>query len=621
MRQDNVSDFNVEFQPVGRRGKFQPGQSLLDSARTLGVGLSSVCGGKGTCGKCRVQVINGAASEPTGREKTVFTPVQLKQGWRLACQAFPIEDCIVHVPVESMTTPQRTQLEGQEVPVRLKSPVKARLVNVSPPSLRDTLGDADRLRQALKEQRRIRCDRIDFGLMATLSDRVREYDWHCQALVRKDEIISICARPCRYLGLAVDFGTTKLAGYVVDLSNGKTLASKGIMNPQISYGEDIIARCNMAIASSEGAVQMQKLAADAISELGTAMTAEIGATTDDIVEAVVVGNTAMHHLYLGLPVKQLALAPFVPAVSSDLDIKARDLGIRIAPGAYVHVLPNIAGFVGADHVSMLLATDVLKLKGPAVALDIGTNTEVSLVHDGKISSVSCASGPAFEGGHIKDGMRAGAGAIERVRITKDGVDYETIDDAPAVGICGSGIIDMVAQLYLAGIADGGGRLRPGHARVRNRDGQYEFVLATEEERNGQPAIVFTQHDVRELQLGKAAIRAGIKTLLEASELGEQDVAEIIIAGAFGSYLDVSSALDLGMFPALPLERFRQVGNAAGMGAKRALISTDQRAEARTIAAQAHYVELAGSPAFNQSFIKAVQLGRYRLANGKREDAT
>jgi uncharacterized 2Fe-2S/4Fe-4S cluster protein (DUF4445 family) len=614
-----VSEFIVEFQPIGRRGRFQSGQSLLDCARKLGVGLSNVCGGKGTCGKCKVQLVSGAASEPTSRERAAFQPIQLEQGWHLACQTFPSADCTVHVPVESMTTPQRTQLEGQEVPVRLKAPVKARRVEMSPPSLRDTLGDADRLKQALKDQRRVRCERIDFGLMSTLSDRLRECHWHCQALVRKDEIISVCAKPCRYLGLAVDFGTTKLAGYLVDMTRGKTLASKGTMNPQISYGEDIIARCNMAIASKDGAVQMQKLAADAISELGATMAAEIGAAPDDIVEAVVVGNTAMHHLYLGLPVRQLALAPFVPAVSGDLDIKARDLGIRIAPGAYVHVLPNIAGFVGADHVSMLLATDVRSLKGPTVALDIGTNTEVSLVHRGEISSVSCASGPAFEGGHIKDGMRAGAGAIERVRIMKDAVEYETIDDAAPVGICGSGIIDMVAQLHLSGITDGGGRMRPGHPRVRNRDGQYEFVLATEEQRQGQPAIVFTQHDVRELQLGKAAIRAGVGTLLEASRVREEDIAEIIIAGAFGSYLDVSSALDIGMFPPLPADRFRQVGNAAGMGAKRALISTDQRAEARAIARQARYVELAGSPAFNKSFIQAVRLGRYRLENGKMEE--
>jgi uncharacterized 2Fe-2S/4Fe-4S cluster protein (DUF4445 family) len=615
----NVSEFNIEFQPVGRRGQFQAGQSILDCGRALGIGISSVCGGKGTCGKCRVQVVSGACGAPRDREIDAFSPPQLAAGWRLACQCFPTGDSVVHVPVESMTTPQRTQLEGLDIPVRVRSPVTARSIEVSAPSLSDTMGDADRLRRALRA-RRVRCDSFDASLLRTLSARIRDWSWRCNAVVRHGELITIMPETGRHLGLAVDFGTTKLAGYLVDMGSGKTLASKGVMNPQISYGEDIIARCNMAIASPEGRERLQSLATEAIGDLGSSLAISVGASAEDIVEAVVVGNTAMHHLCLGLPVRQLALAPFVPAASSDLDVKARDLGIHFAAGAYVHLLPNIAGFVGADHVSMLLATDSRSTSGVVVALDIGTNTEVSLVHQGQIHSISCASGPAFEGGHIKDGMRAGTGAIERVRITRDGVDYATIDNAPPVGICGSGIIDTVAQLHLAGVADGGGRMRPGHPRVRERDGQVEFVLARQEERSGLPAVVFTQHDIRELQLGKAAIRAGIATLLASNDLSEAVITEIIIAGAFGSYLDVSSAVDIGMFPPVPIERFRQVGNAAGMGAKRALISTAQRAEARTIAATARYIELAGSPRFNQNFIQAVQLGRYRLGDGKRQEA-
>jgi uncharacterized 2Fe-2S/4Fe-4S cluster protein (DUF4445 family) len=615
----DVSEFNIEFQPVGRRGQFQSGQSVLDCGRALGIGISSVCGGKGTCGKCRVQIVSGASSAPRAGEIKVLSPAQLASGWRLACQCLPTGDCVIHVPVESMTTPQRTQLEGLDTPVRLRSPVTTRSIEISPPSLADTMGDADRLRRTLREHR-VRCDSVDTSLLKTLSPRLRDWSWRCKAVLRHGEVITVMPETGRPLGLAVDFGTTKLAGYLVDMSSGKTLASKGLMNPQISYGEDIIARCNLAISSAEGRERLQKLATEAIGELGNSMARSVGATAEDIAEAVVVGNTAMHHLCIGLPVRQLALAPFVPASSRALDIKARDLGLSFAPGAYVHLLPNIAGFVGADHVSMLLATDARATDGVVVALDIGTNTEVSLIHAGKIDSISCASGPAFEGGHIKDGMRAGTGAIERVRITRDGVDYATIDNAPPVGICGSGIIDTVAQLHLAGVADGGGRMRPGHPRVREHDGQIEFVLASQEERQGLPAVVFTQHDIRELQLGKAAIRAGVATLLAVNGLAEGAITQIVIAGAFGSYLDVSSALDIGMFPALPLERFRQVGNAAGMGAKRALISTQQRAEALTIAATARYIELAGSATFNKNFIQAVQLGRYKLQDGIRQEA-
>lgn len=609
---------NVEFQPMGRRGNFDPGETVLDYARKLGVGISSVCGGKGTCLKCKVQLVNGAAPLPTDRDAKAFSPDQLASGWRLACQTRPVQDCVVHVPVESMTTPQRAQLEGVDIPVAAMPAIKSHAVTLNAPTLSDQLGDVDRLLLALK-QNGVGHRTVDIEAIREMPAKARDWSWSLQAILHDGELIGVARPASRHLGLAVDFGSTKLAGYLIDLDSGKTLASKGLMNPQISYGEDIIARCNMAASSPEGAALLQKLAADAITELAASMAESIGAKAEDVLDAVVVGNTAMDHLYLGLPVKQLATAPFVPAVTMSLDVKARDIGVRIARGAYVHVLPNIAGFVGADHVSMLLATDADKLTGPTVALDIGTNTEISLINEGRITSVSCASGPAFEGGHIKDGMRAGTGAIERLRITPDGVEYETIDDAPCVGICGSGIIDAVAQLYLAGIIDASGRMDQASPRVRTVEGVSEFVLACGDKGSGPADVVFTQHDVRELQLGKAAIRAGIATLLDASGITEDQIKQIVIAGAFGSYLDLNSALDIGMFPAIPLERFKQVGNAAGMGAKRALISLSQREEAKRIAAKAEYMELAGNAAFNRNFIKAMQLGRYRLRDGNREE--
>ena len=254
-----------------------------------------------------------------------------------------------------------------------------------------------------------------------------------------------------------------------------------------------------------------------------------------------------------------------------------------------------------------------------VALDIGTNTEISLIHNGRIDSISCASGPAFEGGHIKDGMRAGTGAIERVRITRKDVIYETIDDAPPIGICGSGIIDTIAQLFTAGVIDASGRMKAAGKRIREHEGIKEFVLAYAKETSGRSDIVFTQHDIRELQLGKAAIRGGIATLIQNAGLEESAITDIVIAGAFGSYIDVSSALELSMLPPIPIEHIRQVGNAAGMGAKRALISHTQRTEAHDIARRAHYLELAGNAVFNQNFIGAMQLGQYYLQNGKRKE--
>ncbi|MBI2849832.1 MAG: DUF4445 domain-containing protein [Chloroflexi bacterium] len=611
--------YHIDFQPVGRRGECQEGESVLECARRLGVGISSVCGGVGTCGKCQVRILSGSVSEPTSDETETFSPQEINAGWRLACQVYPAGDIKIHVPPESMTTPQRMQVEGFEMEGPFEPPVRSYDVRLELSSLTNQTADAERLLAALSQQHKVDCQTLDFGVLKTLSPQLRGWDSHLRAAVRGKEVVAIFPHSGRQLGFAADLGSTKIAGYLIDLTNGRTLAARGMMNPQISYGEDIISRIAVATSSAGKALDMQALVTNALDQLAGELCTEIGAKKDDIIEAVVVANTAMHHLLLGLPVKQLAMSPFVAAVSRSLDVKARELGLHFAPGAYVHVLPNIAMFVGADHVAVLLATEIWREQGPSIAIDIGTNTEVSLVYQGKITAASCASGPALEGGHIKDGMRAAGGAIERVKVTKEKVEYQTIDDAPPVGICGSGILDTLAQLYLAGVVDGSGRMKENHLRVRNVEKGREFVLVEAGERDSNPPVVFTQQDVRQLQLGKAAIRAGIQVLLEANDCPEEKIKQVIIAGAFGSYIDVSSAIAIGMLPALPLERFRQVGNAAGMGAKRALISLSQRDTARTIAAQVRHIELSTAPNFNQTFTQAMYLGKYRLKQGKREE--
>ncbi|HEY56451.1 MAG TPA: DUF4445 domain-containing protein [Dehalococcoidia bacterium] len=613
-----MTAYTVDFEPVGRRGRCQPGKSLLDCARQVGVDITSLCSGRGTCHACKVKVLAGTVSRATSSERAVFSPQELKAGWRLACQTYPASDVKLGVPAESMTTLQRTQVEGLEVAVPPEPAVSAYRVELPAPSLSDLQGDSERLLETLNQQHRLTCRTIDLDVLRQLSPRLRAWGWQCQAAVRDDEVVSLGPWPSRELGLAVDLGTTKVAGYLVDLSNGRTLASLGVMNPQISYGEDIISRITHASGSTSQARQLQKLAARAINRLAADLCAQVKAKADEITDAVVVGNTAMHHLLLGLPLDQLAQSPFVPAVSQAMDIKARDLGLKIAPGAYTHLLPNIAGFVGADHTSMLLATEAWRAEGVLLAIDIGTNTEVSLIDGGWITSVSCASGPAFEGGHIKDGMRAARGAIERLRLVSDDIQYQTIEGAPPVGLCGSGILDAMAQLYLAGIIEESGRMVEGHPRLR-RGKQREFVLVSEEERGDKPAIVITQQDVRELQLAKAAIRTGIQVLLETNRRTDEEIGQVVIAGAFGSYIDVASAITIGMLPALPLDRFRQVGNAAGMGAKLALISRHKRAEAQALASRVNYIELASAPDFMHTFVQAGSLGKYRMVHGKRKE--
>jgi len=603
-----VTTHHIDFEPIGRRGDCPTEQSLLDCAHQLGVDLASICGGAGTCYACKVQVIKGTVSPPTTTEKDVFSADELKQGYRLACQTYAKSDVKVHVPPESMTAQQRTQVEGMEAAVAPDPPVRAYTVKIPVPSLADLRADDRRLLDTLEQQHQVSCSLIDDAVLRDMSPRLRSWEWQAQASVRDGEVVAVSPSPTPNLGLAVDIGTTKIAGYLVDLETGKTLASIGIMNPQISYGEDVITRIGRARESPAEAARLQNVVITALSQIAIDLCGEVKARPENIVEAVVVGNTAMHHLFLRLPVAQLGLAPYVPAASQALDVKAREIGLNIAPGAYVHLLPNIAGFVGADLVAVLIATEPWKVGKVVLTVDIGTNTEVCLITDDDMTSVSCASGPAFEGAHIQCGMRAASGAIERLRLVDNKVEYQTVYGTPPIGLCGSGILDAIAQLYRVGAIDKGGKMRDKHPLVRNVKGRNEFVLVKEGEREGGRAVTITQQDVREIQLAKGAIYTGIKLLLEARNRSEAEIEQVIIAGAFGTYIDVASAITIGMLPRLPLSRFRQVGNAAGTGARLALISRQKRTEAQAIARKIKYIELAADPRFMSTFVDAIKIG-------------
>jgi uncharacterized 2Fe-2S/4Fe-4S cluster protein (DUF4445 family) len=598
--------FTIDFEPVGRRGTYSGEQSILDCARQLNVDLVSICGGVGACARCKVQVISGDVAEQTREEKSAFTDREIRQNYRLACRCFPRSNVKIHIPPESLTAPQRTQVEGLEFEIEPEPVVRGLDVKLNPPSLEVPQSDDQSLWSALAAQHGISAGSIDLKVQQSLSPRLRGVDWHVRVGMRGSEIVALATPSTRWLGLATDIGTTKIAVYLMDLESGKTLASKGLMNPQISYGEDVVSRIHASTKSPENAAKMQALVADALNAAAESLCAEIGAGRSDIVEAVFAGNTAIHHLFLRLPVRQLGASPYVPAIRSAVDVKARDLGLRLAPGAYVHLLPNIAGFVGADHVAMLLATGIADSSDTVLAVDIGTNTEICLNHKGRMTSVSCASGPAFEGAHIKYGMRAAPGAIEHVRISGGKPEIQTIGGGEPVGICGSGLLDAVAELRRSSMLNSTGRMED-HPLVRIRDGTREFVLA---ERQGKDAITVSQKDVRELQLAKAAIRLGIRALVEAEGLTEESIAQVILAGAFGTYIDVESAIEIGMLPALPLGRFRQVGNAAGMGARMALVSRTQRARAQQIALRDRYIELGTIPEFNRKFADASSMSRF-----------
>jgi uncharacterized 2Fe-2S/4Fe-4S cluster protein (DUF4445 family) len=602
-----LKTFIVNMQPIGRRIEVTSDASLLQAAQNAGVELVSLCGGIGACDSCIVRLVSGKLSEPSLEEQAIFSAEQLAQGYRLACQAEPESDVPIYIPPESLTAPQRLQTEGSEAEIPLNPAVRAVHVQVPRPHLNDLRADTTRLTDAAGNQQELS---FSHAILKTLSEQVRAMDWEANLAIRNQEIVAITPPDTPLLGLAVDIGTTKLAAYLVNLDNGITIVKSGAMNPQIGYGEDVISRISYANAHVNGRSTLQSRVVEALNQLVSDLCNEsrklgILAYPEYIVEAVVVGNTAMHHLFAGLPVQQLGAAPYVPVVSEAIELRSHDLGLNLAPGAYVYIPPNIAGYVGADHVSMVLATNAWNAKQTTIALDIGTNTEITLVHQDHLWSCSCASGPAFEGAHISAGMRAAPGAVERVQITGQGVRLHTIGDQPPVGICGSGILDVVAEMLSANIIDTRGALHPNHPMVRMNGRVGTFILASAEQTGNGREIQISRQDIHEIQLAKGAIRAGIDILLENAGINAQDVQDFIIAGAFGTYINVDSAIRIGMFPNLPLDRFRQVGNAAGAGAKQMLISTLHRTLAVEIATREQYIELSTYPHFTIIFSRAL----------------
>ena len=603
----------IDFEPIGKRVEVLPETSLIEAARQAGVGLASVCGGEGTCGRCRVVVMAGEVSPPVDADRRFLSQLELAHGQRLACRARAQTDVKVQVPKASLVGDQRLQLDGAARQMRIDQVIHAYEVEVPAPTLRDLRGDLERVIGGLETAHGLRRLVAEPAVIQTLSPLARRTDWRLTAYVRSTdsrarELVGFAVPGRRAMGLAVDLGTTKIAGYLLDLESGEELAAAGLMNPQIGYGEDVISRLVHATRSAAGQDELAQAVREGIDSLVESLADQAGVAREQIAEACIVGNTAMTHLLLKLPARQLAVAPFVAAASSALDVKARDVGLALAAGAYVHILPCVGGFVGADHIAMIIGSDLDRCPTAALGVDIGTNTEIALHKPDQsyLTSASCASGPAFEGAHIRDGMRAATGAIEMVRITPSGIVIKTIGDAPAVGLCGSGIVDAIAELSRAGLIDRRGRLQVGAPGVRstpNLNGKttLEWVIVPAERTSTGRDIVITQHDVNEIQLAKGAIATGLESLLEATGTPATEIGAVIVAGAFGSYLNLDSALDIGLLPRLPNAKYSQVGNAAGVGAKMALLSHRERARAEQIARRTGYLELTTHPGFSRRF--------------------
>ncbi len=595
-------DHRLIFPDLGREIVARPEETVFQAARRVGLRIVGACGGRGTCGACTIRVTEGSYRHGDGEDWIVGDvegAPRSRRKWVRACKVTPRGDCTIEVAPRSLAPIVRADVaHGAAQPLPFAPAVRRLPVSVAPPSLADTTSDGERAAQAAGGP----IAGVDLAALVALPDLLRRHDWNVDLRLRDNRIVSVAAPSSRLLGLAVDLGTTNVVGHLIDLETGVGLARLGIENPQVAWGADLVARLNHAITGPAETAELQAAAVTAIAAIAHDLTRAVGATPVDIVEVVVCGNTAMQHLLLGLPVRQLGRSPFVAALREAIEVPASAFPLGLAPGAMVHVAANIGGFVGSDHVTALLATRSLwEAEGTTIVMDIGTNTEISLIRDGAILSASCPSGPALEGGHIASGMRAAEGAIERVRLEDGRLAVATIGGKPAVGICGSGVIDALAMLRRAAIVDARGRLHGGHPDTETLDGRPVAVLA--------PGVFFTQGDVRAVQLAKSAIMTGVELLMERAGIGLAAIDRFVVAGAFGAHVDVEAAIEIGLFPDLARDRIATVGNAAGLGVARMLASTDERTLAGDLARRCRYVELSSAPDFQKRFVHNIGFGK------------
>ncbi len=631
----------VIFTPSGKRGRVPAGTPVLQAARRLGVDLDSVCGGRGICSKCQVAPQTGSfpkhgvtvgedALSPRNEVEDRYDRIRgLAPGRRLGCQARIMADAVIDVPPESQLHRQVIRKSATERAMVMDPAVRLHLVTVAEPTLDDPTSDFQRLAAALADQWQINDLRADLAVLSTIQPILRKGEWQVTAAVWDDgrEPPRLLAlepgfREAPPLGLAVDLGSTTIAGHLVDLTDGRVLASSGMMNPQIRFGEDLMSRVSYAMLNEGGAAEMTAAVQSGLGRVSAALAEEMGIAPADILEAVIVCNPVMHHLLLGIDPVELGQAPFPPATAEALTVGAAELGLGIHPAARCYLLPLIAGHVGADAAAVVLSEQPQASEDLLLCVDVGTNAEIILGNRSRVLACSSPTGPAFEGAQISAGQRAAPGAIERVRIdpaTKEPrfrvIGVEPWSDEPGfaeaaaatgvTGICGSGIIEALAEMRVAGLLDASGLIgsagQTGSPRCQP-DGRTHAYLLHDGSAAGGPVIRVTQGDVRAIQLAKSALHAGARLLMD--EMGVERVDRIALAGAFGAQISPLHALILGMIPDCAPERVAAVGNAAGTGARIALCSRAARREIEAEVGRITRVETAIAPDFQRHFVEA-----------------
>jgi uncharacterized 2Fe-2S/4Fe-4S cluster protein (DUF4445 family) len=642
--QGGVKKARAVFMPSGQRGEFPVGTSVLSAARALGVDIDSVCGGRAICGRCQVTLSTGEfAKLKIDSKESNLTPFSdtekkyqrikgLKAGRRLGCQTFIQGDVVIDVPAESQIHRQMVRKAADTIrDLEIDPMVKLYYVELPKPSMADQICDLTRLQQALKLEWGLADLEVDITFLRTLSAALRAGEtyggeWKATVAVRDGQKL-VAVWPGlkeRVFGMAVDVGTTTVAGHLCDLGTGEVLASSGMMNPQIRFGEDLMSRISYLQQNEGQAPMLTASIREALSELITQISSQAGVPQSDIVEMTIVGNPTMHHLVLGIDPTQLGMEPFPLVVDKGVTVATRDLDLPVNPGAHAYFLPCIAGHVGADTAGVILSQAPHNSDEMTLVIDVGTNAELVLGSKDRLIACSSPTGPAFEGAQISSGQRAAPGAIERVRIDRvtlqprfkvigcelwsdDPGFMESVAGIGVTGICGSGIIEVVAELFLSGIVDTTGRMLAkgknvaGHPHLIPRGRNFEYVLY----RSADRVIKVIPSDIRAIQLAKAACYSGAKLLMD--RMAVEKVDRIYLAGAFGSYIDVKYAMTLGMIPDCELSHVSSVGNAAGTGARIALLNRAARNEIESVIRRVEKVETAIAPKFQEYFVAAMNL--------------
>ncbi|WP_349261789.1 ASKHA domain-containing protein [Geminicoccus sp.] len=630
-----MTDALVVFTPSGKRGRFPIGTRLLEAARKLGVDIDSVCGGRALCGRCQVTVGEGSFAkhgiDSSAAHLNAFTATEeryrqrkgMVEGRRLSCQSLLEGDVVIDVPPESQVHKQVVRKRAEVREIALDPVTTLHFVEVQEPDMHDPRGDLERLLEALRIQWQLEGLTADLHVLQGLQKALRKGGWQVTVAVHDGRrIVSVWPGLVeRIFGLAIDVGSTTIAAHLCDLGTGEVVASSGLMNPQIRFGEDLMSRVSYVMMNPGGEVEMTAAVREALATLAGEVAREAGIDPDLIMDVVLVGNPVMHHLLLGIDPTELGGAPFALALDSALDLRAAELGLdsAINRGAGVYVLPCIAGHVGADAAGVVLSETPYLRDEVSLVVDVGTNAEIVLGNKDKLLACSSPTGPAFEGAQISGGQRAAPGAIERVRIDKDtleprfkviGCDLWSDDPGFAeatrktgvTGICGSGIIEVLAEMFLCGIISKDGVIDGGMAARTPRiepDGRtFSYLL-----RDGEPRIRITQTDVRAIQLAKAALYAGSQLLMD--HFGVTHVDRVMLAGAFGSHIDTTYAMVLGLIPDCDLAKVQAAGNAAGTGARIALLNKGARREIESVVKRIQKIETAIEPNFQQHFVEAM----------------